>query len=312
VLTQGSNSTSRAVSFTIRGTELASATPSAGNPNPAVQGSASDDSASDADLPAIAAPLTSKLVITSPTEPVPAPSPGEVASIIDGARARALHYSESLPNFFCVEVTTRSIDSSGRGEWKQKDQMAQLLKYRDSTESRTMLEANGKRSSLPPDDLKGMTSIGQFGGVLKAVFQPDAKAEFRWKETDALASGKVQVFDYRVRQENSSYRLIGSSNDQVNVAYHGLVYIDAATFEVRRITFEAEGIPRDFSIHASSMAVDYDYIAINGHDYLMPIHAAVNIRRGRREALLNEIEFRDYKRFGSRIRIVGITQPSAQ
>ena len=309
VLTQGTKSTLRTVAFTIHGTELASA---ADGPKPAVPGSALDDSADDANLPSIAASLASKLVITSPADPVPAPPPGEIASIIDGARARALHYAESLPNFYCVEVTTRSLDSSGRGEWKHKDQMAQLLKYQDRTESRTMLQANGERSSTPPDDLKGMMSHGQFGGVLSAVFQPAAKAEFQWKETDVLGSGKAQVFSYRVRQENSNYGLIGSNNSQLNVAFHGIVYIDAATFGVRRITLEADGIPRDFSIHASSMAVDYDYTVINSHDYLMPIHAAVSIRQGKHEALLNEIEFRDYKRFGSRVRIVPIPQPPAQ
>lgn len=312
VLSQGNKSTLRTIAFTIHGTELASAARSADGPKPAVQGSASDDSADDANLPSIAAASASKLVITSPADPVSAPPPGEIASIIDGARARALHYAESLPNFYCVEVTTRSLDSSGRGEWKHKDQMAQLLKYYDSIESRTMLEANGERSSIPPDGLKGMISHGQFGGVLSAVFQPAAKAEFQWKETDVLGSGKAQAFSYTVRQENSNYGLTGSNNSQINVAFHGLVYVDAATLGVRRITLEADGIPRDFSIHASSMAVDYDYIVINGHDYLMPIHAAVSIRQGRHEALLNEIEFRDYKRFGSRIRIVGITQPPAQ
>ncbi len=312
VLSQGNKSTLRTIAFTIHGTELASAARSADGPKPAVQGSASDDSADDANLPSIAAASASKLVITSPADPVSAPPPGEIASIIDGARARALHYAESLPNFYCVEVTTRSLDSSGRGEWKHKDQMAQLLKYYDSIESRTMLEANGERSSIPPDGLKGMISHGQFGGVLSAVFQPAAKAEFQWKETDVLGSGKAQAFSYTVRQENSNYGLTGSNNSQINVAFHGLVYVDAATLGVRRITLEADGIPRDFSIHASSMAVDYDYIVINSHDYLMPIHAAVSIRQGRHEALLNEIEFRDYKRFGSRIRIVGITQPPAQ
>ncbi len=307
VLTQGTKSTLRTLTFIIHGTELASAD----GAKPTVPGSAPDDSADDANLPGIAALSPSKLVITSPVDPVPAPPPGEITSIIDGARVRALHYAESLPNFYCVEVTTRSTNSSGSGEWKHKDQVAQLLKFQDRIESRTMLQANGERSSIAPDDLKGMSSHGQFGGVLSAVFQPDAKAEFQWKETDILGSGKAQVFSYRVRQENSNYGLTGSNNSQLNVAFHGNVYIDSATFGVRRITLEADEIPRNFSIHASSLAVDYDYIAVNGHDYLMPIHAAVSIRQGKHEALLNEIEFRDFKRFGSRVRIVGVAPPPA-
>jgi hypothetical protein len=50
--------------------------------------------------------------------------------------------------------------------------------------------------------------------------------------------------------------------------------------------------------------VDYDYVSINTHDYLMPISAEVSLLEGRREAILNTIQFRDYKRFGSNVKIL--------
>jgi hypothetical protein len=49
--------------------------------------------------------------------------------------------------------------------------------------------------------------------------------------------------------------------------------------------------------------VDYDYIAIDRHDYLMPVRGTVGMREGKREAVLNEMEFRNYRRFGSRTSI---------
>ena len=310
VLTQNGKSVEHSATFTIVGGEVASASV----PRPGIAGAAAGTDAEPVSdtLPGIGAREASHLSITTPTEAVPPPSPEAIATILAGARARALHYSESLPNFSCVEMTTRSTDPSGRGDWKHKDSMAQLLKFHDNAETRSILEVDGRHTKVEPEDRKGMTSRGQFGGVLNAVFAPDSKADFQWKETDMLGTGIAQVFSYKVEQKNSNYGLTGHNMNQINVAFHGLVYIDASTLGVRRITLEADGIPRDFSIHASAIAVDYDYIMINNHDYLMPVHAAVSIRQGKHEGVLNEMDFRDYKRFGSRVRILGAAAPPSK
>jgi hypothetical protein len=306
LVSQGDKTAQRTANFTISGADVADV--SQGAARSVSSGSADTESASDATKAASAALANTKLVITAPANPIPAPAQEELSSILDDARARALHYAESLPNFSCVEITTRSVDVSGKGTWKHKDAMAQLLTYRDNTESRIMLEVNGARSKVVPGDSKGMTSRGQFGAVLNAVFSPKAKAEFEWKETGVLGTGTVHVFSYRVAEKNSNYSLEGNNHTRLNVAFHGIVYIDAGTLGVRRITLEAENIPRDFSIHASSISVDYDYIVINNHDYLMPIRAVVSIRQGKLEGVLNEIEFRNYRRFGSWVRILGFTK----
>ncbi len=47
------------------------------------------------------------------------------------------------------------------------------------------------------------------------------------------------------------------------------------------------------------MTVDYDYVAIGRHDYLMPIAGTVQVGRGKRSIEANEIEFRDYKHYGA-------------
>jgi hypothetical protein len=150
----------------------------------------------------------------------------------------------------------------------------------------------------------GALSWGEFGGVLSAVFQLSSKADFQWKETDAIGSETVQVLNYRVARENSSWGLAGDDNWKLYPAFHGLLYIDSATRNVRRITLEADELPRDFSIHAASITVDYDYIAIGTHDYLMPVRGTVGLRQGKREAVLNEIEFRNYKRYGSKVKVL--------
>jgi hypothetical protein len=88
------------------------------------------------------------------------------------------------------------------------------------------------------------------------------------------------------------------------VGFHGQVFIDAAAHNVRRITLIADDMPKDFSTHYTSIGVDYDYVSINNHDYLMPSSAQLRLKQGRHEAVMNNIEFRNYRRFGSSIRIL--------
>ena len=113
----------------------------------------------------------------------------------------------------------------------------------------------------------------------------------------------MQVLSYRVARENATIDLNEGNNHSIGVGFHGLVYVDAATSGVRRITVQADGLPRDFSMHAAAMTVDYDYVAISGRDYLLPVSSSVSLQRHRKQIELNEIAFRNYRRFASRTKI---------
>ena len=88
------------------------------------------------------------------------------------------------------------------------------------------------------------------------------------------------------------------------VGFHGLLYLDTATHSVRRITIEADDIPPTLAIRASSISVDYAWISINHHDYLLPVRGAVSLHETKHIPVLNEFQFRDYRRFGSQIRML--------
>jgi len=303
-LTQGGKITERETRFSISGPELASVAPA--KTEPAGQSIAADSSVAASELGAaeIAPARRQPLAITSlPTDSVTRPSDDELNAMIEGARKHALNYSAKLPNFLCIEITDRSVDPSGKGKWRRKDSFGELLRYVDNHETRKTLEVNGQTSAVKRDDLNGPISLGEFGHLLSLVFQPASKAEFHWKETDALANGTVQVFEYRVDRKNDSMSLTDSSQ-HIYSGYHGLAYIDSSTLGVRRITMEADDLPPDFSIHTASIAVDYDYVSIGAHDYLMPMRGTIRLQRGRHEADLNQIVFQDYRRYASQSKII--------
>jgi hypothetical protein len=172
-----------------------------------------------------------------------------------------------------------------------------LLSYRNHAETRTTLEVNGRTSDMDRQALKGTFSAGEFGGVLQAVFRDASKADFQWRETDSLSGAAVEVYDYRVDAANSTFSVTGSNGKQLVAGFHGQVFIDADSSHTRRITLVADSLPTDFPTQATSMAVDYDFVSINGLKYLMPANAELQLKQLRHEALINTMEFSDYKRF---------------
>jgi hypothetical protein len=301
-MTQGGKIMERQASFSIAGPQLADAEL---GKTEAVGASKGEIAVTDAsgEGGGILTMRRQPLVITSlPEGSVTRPSDDELQQILDGARKNAVNYAEKLPNFLCIEITDRSVDALGKGRWQRRDSYGELLRFVDNKETRTTVEVDGQANLAKQSDTNAPTSLGEFGHLLTLVFEPSSKAEFHWKETDALANGTVQVFEYRVDRKDGSMLLTDNSGT-VKASFHGLAYIDSSTMGVRRITMEADDLPPQFSIHAASIAVDYDYVSVGTHDYLMPVRGAIRVQRGRREVDLNQVVFQDYRRFASQVKI---------
>jgi VWFA-related protein len=247
------------------------------------------------------------LAITFPTNPIQRPGMDELKMIIADATRYATDYRDSLPNFMCDQVTDRFVSSDHGRTWKHKDKVTGQLTYFDHVENWSFLETeqDGHKNHIEEDteSERGISSAGLFGAVITGLFGPSSKAEIAWKEAGVLNDGTVQVFSYRVAQENSNLNLRVSSSEVITVGYHGLVYIDDATHSVRRITEVADDVPKKYAIHAASVSADYDYVFIGDRDYLVPVGAQVILKKGRNETALNEIEFRKFHRFGSTLKI---------
>lgn len=303
-ITQDGQTAAASTTFTVEGSIAASNAPMSGFTASSGEAETAAERAADQHLTATAALANSQFVIASPATAVPAPTADQMHDVIESARQRALAWSDTLPNFLCIELTDHSVDPDGKGNWHHKDSMVQLMRYLDHQESRTTIELNGQKSSVEAADLDFAHSVGEFGGMFQLVFDPSAKAQFTWKESDVLDGQPVQVFAFQVDRQNSGFDLTGLNNRQHAVAFHGLLYLDPATRSVRRITLSADDIPQNLQVRATTISVDYAWVSINNHDYLMPARGAVSLREGKHQAVLNEFEFRDYRRFGSQIRIL--------
>jgi hypothetical protein len=202
------------------------------------------------------------------------------------------------------------VDAKSDGHWKQKDKATELLTYVDHHEERTLLVLEHYGAKKHTDtgahtesgDREGTASAGEFGAVFVGVFRPESKASFQWKGTGVLGDGTVQVFDYTIARANSILNV--GVRSTAGVGCHGQVFIDGATRGVRRITMVADDVPKDSRLNSASVSVDYDYVAINSHDYLLPVSAQILVRYDRRRTDLNQIEFRNFHRFSSTAKIL--------
>jgi VWFA-related protein len=237
------------------------------------------------------------------------PAPQESMALVTDARERALAYTHSLPNFMCVESIDRSVDPKGTGVWKHRDSIVEMLRYADKNETRTVLEVNGQKSHISADNIGGARSNGEFGGILGIIFDPDSNADFEWQKTDEKDGQTLQVYSYKVDAAKSQFFLTDHSGTEVRAPFHGLVLIDNDTRAVRRLIAQTDELPKEFGIKASWMTIDYDYIAINGHDYLLPTSGEVGLKEGRSMAVSNRLRFSNYRRFGSHARILGTGPP---
>ncbi len=225
--------------------------------------------------------------------------------ILADVRRNALGYSDTLPNLICQQTTTRLIDSHGKGDWRLQDKIVEVLTYVDHRENRTVVGGvvnHAKKDEKTMSQI-GMISTGEFGVALSNIFKPSSKAEFTLKGLGTLHGEQTEEFDYSIAAENSSF-VLTAPDASAKVGYHGRVYVDHATHGVRSITIIADDVPEKFPIRSAAVRVDYDYVAINDHDYLLPVSAQVVAGQGRRKLERNDLQFSNFRKFGSNSRML--------
>jgi hypothetical protein len=153
----------------------------------------------------------------------------------------------------------------------------------------------------------GAISTGEFGSMMRSIFEPKSQAEFNWDHWGTLRGRKMAVFNFFIDSGHSSYTIsysAGPGDEQhIITAYRGLVYADENTGEIDRIKFIAVDIPKSFPVSETSEILDYDQVNINGQPYICPMLAQLYMTAGRQKSK-NEIEFRNYRKFGTESNIV--------
>lgn len=246
--------------------------------------------------------------VSMPEFPAPAaPNAAEQDVVLRAAAMNAGKYSAELPDFICTEIIHRYEDIGDAGRWKLKDVLKVKLTYFDHREHYQLAAINNHPTGREYDytSVGGAVSEGEFGSDLLTLFLPHSKTQTQWDHWTHLRNRDAHVFAYRIETVNSNYRLEfgfkGSRPAVAAVGEHGYFYVDRATGQVLRINRTAD-LPADFPVRKATTLLDYDFIEVGGHRFLLPLRAEIRMAT---DYILtrNVIDFTEYGKFEGQSKI---------
>ncbi|MFQ3581630.1 MAG: hypothetical protein SNJ49_06985 [Chloracidobacterium sp.] len=217
--------------------------------------------------------------------------------LIEQVRAVAQAYVASLPDFTVRQRVQRYYRLGGR-PWQLGDYLEIAIAY--STEKGEKLELklqNGVSTSLGLDEVGGLTSTGQFAGLLKSLFDETSNATFREAGTTTFYGRPCRVFEYTVETAYSRQTLqVGKA--RTIAGYRGRIFVNPETRRIVRLESECFDLPRDFPVSEAISIVEFGWVTVGDNDYLMPVAARVALTdRKNRITSLNCIAFQKYGKF---------------
>jgi hypothetical protein len=232
----------------------------------------------------------------------PALTADEQSRLIERARAIALEYTATLPNFLCTESVQRFTRSKGK-PWKATDSFTMDVGYSaKGGESYKLLTIDGKPTRKSMKDIGGFRSDGEFGSLLREIFRPDAAARFAFERWGKLRGRRVAVFSYRIDRANSKYTVAASTGlfrtHRILTGMLGHVYVDAETAQTLRFGDGDDGLPSTFPIRKTYSVLDYDFAEVGGQRFLLPRRVDLRIE-ARELRMRNVMEFGNYRKFSS-------------
>ena len=223
-------------------------------------------------------------------------------------RQKALEYSETLPDFVCVQTTRRYSATGDNNAWVTRDVLEAELSFNQKTERYSHIRLNGKAKQGPMESIGGAWSIGEFGSLLRTLFLPETQAEFRKEGEEQFQAVATIVMEFRVSQERSRWTLSFENSHSLNVGYRGTVWVDASTHQILKINQRTLPLPPSFPITYSEITTLYNYVSMSGLEgktFLLPQTAHV-ILYERKPPIrsLNVIDFRNYRKYTADVRLI--------
>ena len=251
------------------------------------------------------ATLPAPVPVQEAPKPVALPDPPyeEQQQVISDMTEYALNYTKRLPDFLCTQVTHRYVDPRFRGSWITMDTIVTKVSYNEGHENyEVKLVNNSLVENKTMESLNGAISTGEFGTVMRQIFEPETGAEFHFDHWGTLRKQRVYVFNYAIEQDRSKYSIEYDRKQRIVTAYKGKIYVEKASHKITRITSEAVDIPPSFPVRATSEIIDYGLTTIGTQDYMLPMRAEVLISDSE-VATKGVIDFRSYNKFGADVKL---------
>ncbi len=188
---------------------------------------------------------------------------------------------------------------------------------------------HGKPGTAQEGAYPGLVSWGEYGPILGIVLVDAAKSKVSWAGWERYEGKTAAVFSVVVGRAVSHYVVhqlaghqagntpgtagngSGNPSEEHQSAYHARLTLDPETGTILRIAIQSDPAPDD-NIRRGDLLVEYGPVQIGEKTYTCPIHS-VALARSRNqlqlvahgtpyqvlESELNDVQFTDYRRFGS-------------
>lgn len=223
---------------------------------------------------------------------------------VEAVRAYALSYSQSLPDYTCSQETRRiAMGGDMRAGAVSTDTIEEELSFVGKAEHYKVLKVNGaKVKSVSHEKLDGAMSTGEFGGLLRQIFDKGSATAFRPEGTGKIGGRTMTALGFRV-PEQTGYRILDHElNRYFTVAYEGTVWADAETNAVMKIAMKLVNVPSQSSLENTSITLEYKAVDLSGQQFILPSRFDWNWRErpGARDRELsgsNQINFTNCRKF---------------
>ena len=231
----------------------------------------------------------------------PPPPQAEQDRILREVEEYARNYIQSLPDFLCLQVTRRSLDMhyqpGNPPSWTPSDRINEKLSFVDHKEKYDLISRNDNAMFGETwKSVGGAISRGDWATLLEAIFDPQTETYFKWERWGNLRGKRYHVYRFVVDKAHSKESL-EADHQTCTPAFHGEIFVPIDESVFRRITVEPEP-PHDFPMQDVKEILNYDYVEISGHKFLLPLTSDVTMRTGRIGSR-NEIEFRRYQKYSA-------------
>jgi hypothetical protein len=238
---------------------------------------------------------------------------GQEPKTIEAVRKYALNYVQSLPDYTCTQVTKRVYSRQGfvpigggvfNPGLNKNDTIEEELSFIGGKEHYKVLRVNGFAPAVATshEQLGGAVSEGEFGSLLKHIFDPETGTTFRAAPREKIQGRAMNVIAFSVPQSKGYSVHDGERNRDLVLAYTGSVWADAETNAVMKITMKCVDIPSDAQLSAVGITLEYKLTPLSDQKFILPSRVQLLWRKPGSvgvplEEGTNTVEFKSYRRF---------------
>ncbi|HYA23636.1 MAG TPA: hypothetical protein VEF05_05720 [Terriglobales bacterium] len=144
-----------------------------------------------------------------------------------------------------------------------------------------------------------MSSAGEFGGLLQAIFKPQSAADFKFTKKHSLRSKSALVYAFHVAARNNSSWWLRVHESLIFPGFEGVLWLNQATEALMRVEVRATEIPHGFPMTEITATTDYAEVQFSdGSRFPLPIKSET-VARFKDKAFRNVIVFTNCHEFAA-------------